>query len=151
MLKIKKFISVVVVLMFAWSIGQSQSCKDFHLGFCPIPDFTYYYNQQSQSMEFRVGEKKEVHIIAYENTDYFISICKHRKFNTLQLKLYTDDPRELIYDNATNAFADTLKFANRETRRLVLELSIPNERNDPKDRKERCAGVLIGTRMHSTN
>ena len=137
--------------MFAWGNSQSQSCKDFHLGFCPIPDFTYYYNQQSQSMEFRVGEKKEVHIIAYENTDYFISICKHRKFNTLQLKLYTEDPRELIYDNSTNTFADTLKFANRETRRLVLELSIPKEKNDPKDRKERCAGVLIGTRMHSTN
>jgi hypothetical protein len=102
-------------------------------------------------MEFRVGDKKEIHIVAYENTDYFISVCKHRKFNTLQFKLFTDEPRELLYNNATNSYSDTLKFANRETRRLIIELSIPKDKNDADDRKKRCAGVLIGTRMHKMN
>lgn len=140
-----------LLLLFLFASLYSQECKDYHLAFCPIPDFTYYYNQQSRSTEISVGNTKEVHIIVYENTDYYISVCKHRKFNTLQFKLFTEDPRELLYDNATNAYSDTIKFSNQETRKLVIELSIPKEKNDPSDRKKRCAGVLIGSRMHQVN
>lgn len=151
MLLQRRFIAITATLLLSFYLARAQECKDFHLGFCPIPDFTYYYNQQSSSLEVKVGDTREVHIIAYENTDYFISVCKHRKFNTLQFKLYTDEPRELLYDNATNSFADSIKFANQETRKLIIELSIPKEKNDSADRKRRCAGVLIGTRMHTVN
>ncbi|MFW6371151.1 MAG: hypothetical protein ACOC10_08115 [Bacteroidota bacterium] len=138
---------LTATLMVFFVKAPAQDCTDFHLGQCEIPDFSYYYNQQSKSLTLSVARSKELQIVAYENTDYFISVCKHRKFDVLQFKIFEDsEPRTLIYDNAENSYSETLKFTNEATRRLVIELTLPEDKND--DTKTRCVGVLIATRMH---
>jgi hypothetical protein len=137
-----------MVSVFVGSL-HAQKCTDFHLAFCPIPDFSFYYDQQSTSIALGVGESAEVKIIVYENTDYYISVCKHRKFNTAGLKIFEDtEEREVLFDNSTNAYIDSVKFHNKATRKLILEVSIPEDKNDRSDDKKRCAGVMIASRMH---
>lgn len=139
------FISTVILLQLH---ALSQDCSDFHLSFCAIPDFTFFYNQQSRSFNMMVGQTKELSIIAYENTDYYISACKHRKFNTLLFRIYEDtETKDLLFDNSTNNYVDFIKFANQETRKLIIEISLPVEKNEESDHKLRCAGILIATRL----
>ncbi|NJM14501.1 MAG: hypothetical protein HC896_03180 [Bacteroidales bacterium] len=140
---------ILTILFFssASTLTRAQ-CVDFHLGYCAIPDFSYFYNQQSKSFELGVGQTGELKIIVYENTDYYISVCKHRKFSTLQFKVYEDNgSHDLLYDNATNGYADTLKFTSEVTRKLILELTIPAGENPTDDTKPRCTGILIASRM----
>lgn len=98
----------------------------------------------------RVGQTKELHIVAYENTDYFVSACKHRKFNTLLFRIYEDsETKKLLFDNSTNNYVDFIKFANKETRKLIIEISLPPEKNDKEDLKLRCTGILVATRLRN--
>ncbi len=149
---VKKIFVFLSMVMFLQLSALSQDCSDFHLSFCVIPDFTFFYNQQSRSFNMRVGETKELRIIAYENTDYFVSACKHRKFNTLQFRIYEDsETKDLLFDNSTNNYADFIKFANTETRKLIIEISLPPEKNDPEDHKMRCAGILVASRLRKVD
>jgi hypothetical protein len=100
----------------------------------------------------RIGQTKELRIIAYENTDYFVSACKHRKFNTLNFKIFEDsEEKKLLFDNSTNNYVDFIKFANKETRKLVIEISLPPEKNEEGDNKMRCTGILVATRLRNIN
>lgn len=147
---LKKIFVVISALVFLQLHASSQDCSDFHLSFCAIPDFTFFYNQQSRSFNMRVGQTKELRIIAYENTDYFISSCKHRKFSTLLFRIFEDtETKDLLFDNSTNNYVDFIKFANQETRKLIIEISLPVEKNDENDHKLRCAGILVATRLRN--
>lgn len=129
---------------------QAQKCVDYHTGYCPIPDYSFFYNQQSKSFELALGQSAEIRIIAYENTEYYISACAHRKYKRYQLRILEDnDNRSVLFDNSRMGFIDSVKFLNQTTRRLILEITVPEEGNNPEgdDGKPKCAGILIATRL----
>lgn len=129
---------------------QAQKCVDFHTGYCPIPDYSFFYNQQSKSFELALGQSAEIRIIAYENTEYYISACAHRKYKRYQLRILEDnDNKSVLFDNSRMGYVDSVKFLNQTTRRLILEITVPEEGNNPEsdDGKPKCAGILIATRL----
>lgn len=143
------FATFFYLLLFAGTLN-AQKCVDFHTGFCAIPDFSFFYNQQSKSFELKLGQSAEIRIIAYENTEYFISACAHRKYKKYQLRILEDnEKRSILFDNSRMGYIDSVKFINQNTRKLVLEITIPEEGNSPEqdDGKPKCAGILIATRM----
>ena len=138
--------TVIIVLLAAFAnILSAQNCTDFHLKSCPIPDFTYYYDQQSGSFTLRDGETAELRVIVFEKTDYYISLCAQKKHKNIRLKILEDNlEKKLIYDNSLDSYIDSVKFSNDITKKLILEVTVTNDRPEVK---ERCVGILVAKRI----
>lgn len=121
----------------------SQDCTDFHEFNCTFADWTYFYSRQSKSALFQRGQTSQLKFIAYGGEDYFVSVCTHRKFAPLHFRVYEDNEnKDVLYDNASEDFINTVNFSNNRTRKLVIEVTVPeNKSEDPNEKK--CVGVLI--------
>lgn len=147
-MRIFSLFSLLFVLLALSFDAEAQACADFHTRSCPLPDFSYYYDQQSASFALKVGEKAEVNIVVFEKNDYYISICYHRRFDKVNLRILDDNPQKsVLYDNAAESYTDSVKFTNNETKKLILEVSVPEELNNKSDTRQRCVGVLIAKRI----
>ncbi len=144
---IRKLLFTYLVVLSITS-ARGQSCLDFHTRTCPIPDFSYYYDQQSASFSMKVADTTELRAIVFEKSDYYVSVCAHKKIKRINLNIYEDTPqRKLLYSNSTNAYSDSVKFSNDLTQQVIFEVSIPVQGNDKDDKRERCVGVLIAKRI----
>lgn len=146
----KKFIVILASsILFSYPL-QAQKCNDYHKHYCKIPDFSFFYNGQSKSTEFTIGQTSELHFIVYEGMDYFISVCGHKSYKKIRWKIFEDtEKRPLLFDNAKQNYIDTVKFSIKTTKRFILEVSIPEipENGEKGDETKRCVGVLIAARL----
>lgn len=140
----------ILIFVFGITLAKAQNCQEYHKHFCRIPDFSFFYNGQSKSADFAVGQTSELHFIVYEGMDYYISVCGHKKYKKIRWKILEDnEERTLLFDNLKQNYIDTVKFSIKNTRRFILEVSIPEvpENGEKGDPTKRCVGVLIGSRL----
>jgi hypothetical protein len=140
----KKIILILfTTILFIPATIFSQDCTDYHQYHCIYADYTFFYSRQSKSALFKPGQSSELKIIAYTGEDYYIAVCAHRKFGNVRFRLLEDnDNRKVIYDNATDNYAQSLTFSNEVTRNMILEVSVPE--GDEKDSNDRrCVGVVL--------
>lgn len=121
----------------------AQDCTDYHEYHCLYGDYTFFYSRQSKSALFQRGQTSELKIVTYAGEDYYVSVCAHRKFGDIHFRILEDTPaRQVIYDNATADYAETIVFSNTVTRNLILEVSVP-EGDESNAKERRCVGVVI--------
>ena len=141
----KEILYIILFISFSCITNYSvaQDCTEYHQYHCLYADYTYFYSKQSKSALFRKGQTSELKIVAYGGEDYYVAVCAHRTFGDIQFRILEDnDKRNLIYDNATDDFKESISFSNSLTRNLIIEVSVPDEDGkDPSDR--RCVGVVI--------
>jgi hypothetical protein len=140
----KKIILILFIALLAVPVlTLGQDCTDYHQYHCLYADYTFFYSRQSKSALFRPGQTSELKIVAYSGEDYYVSICAHRKFGNLHLRILEDNEnKKVIYDNAQDNYSETVTFSNEVTRNLILEVSVPFGEN--KESKEaRCVGIVI--------
>jgi hypothetical protein len=140
----KKIILIVfTAILFIPVVSFSQDCTDYHQYHCMYADYTFFYSRQSKSALFKAGQSSELKIIAYTGEDYYIAVCAHKKFGKIRFRLLEDsEKRKVIYDNASDNYAESLIFSNEVTRNMILEVSVPE--GDDKDASDRrCVGVVI--------
>jgi hypothetical protein len=132
---------IALLLMFALQTN-AQDCNDYHEFNCTFADWTYFYSRQSKSALFQKGQTSELRFIAYGGEDYFVSVCTHRKFAPLHFKIYEDnETRDMLYDNSSEEYINTVSFSNNRTRKLIIEVSVPKQGEETLEK--RCVGVLI--------
>lgn len=137
----KKYYLIVILSLVLLPFAYSQDCTGYHQYHCTYGDYTYFYSKQSKSALFAKGQSSEMKFIAYGDEEYYINICAHRKFGNIQFKIFEDSPdRTLIYDNSTDSFSKSIEFLNEETRKLIIEVMVPDEKGN---NDKRCVGVLI--------
>jgi hypothetical protein len=149
----KKSIQIILFasLVFLSDFSFAQDCTDYHQYHCIYADYTFFYSRQSKSALFRRGQTSELKIVAYSGEDYYVSVCAHRKFGNLRLKILEDNANKtLIYDNADNDYNESIIFSNEVTRNLIIQVSVPEA--DVKDINDRrCVGVVIQFRKTNPN
>jgi len=139
---------VSIVILFSFST-LSQECINYHKDFCPLPDYSFYYDQQSKGLDMFVGEKIRINIIFYASTDYYLSVCGHRKFKIIQFQIIDPDSKRILYDNAGEDYVDNIIIKNKNTRNLIVEVSIPRELNKVKKNDDKkCVGILLASRLN---
>ncbi|MBN1952053.1 MAG: hypothetical protein JW801_12700 [Bacteroidales bacterium] len=123
--------------------ASGQDCTDYHKYHCLYGDYTFYYSRQSKSALFKSGQTKELRITAYSGEDYYVAVCANHKFGDIRYRILEDTPeRSLVYDNATDKYAESIIFSNDLTRNLVIEVSVP-EADARREDEFRCVGVVI--------
>ena len=138
-----RYILITILSLFLVSITQGQDCTDYHKYQCEYADYTFFYSRQSKSMLSQRGQTSQIHMIAYGGEDYYVAVCAHRKFGDLHFKIYEDNPSHtLIYDNATDNYANSIIFSNQVTRNLLIDVTVP-EGSGKENMERRCVGVVI--------
>lgn len=141
----KELLYFILLIPFACNINNSlaQDCDEYHKYHCLYADPTYVYSEHSKSALFRRGQSSEIEIVAYAGEEYYVAVCAHRKFGNIRFRILEDnEKRNVVYDNATDDYRESISFSNALTRNLIIEVSVPDkEGSDPSER--RCVGVVI--------
>ena len=142
-MKYRQYILFTLFSLIAPVFLSAQDCTDYHQYHCLYADYTFFYSKQSKSALFRPGQVSELKVIAYSDEDYYISVCAHRKFGDVHFRIIEDNVgRNVIYDNATDNYSESITFTNEVTRNLIIEVSVP-EGDDKTSGDRRCVGVVI--------
>jgi hypothetical protein len=150
-MKTKILLSFAGVLFLFSLTAFAQDCTDYHQYHCLYSDYTFFYSKQSKSALFKQGQTSEIKIVAYSGEDYYIAVCAHRKFGDIHFRILEDNAgQQVIYDNASDNYSETVTFANDITRNLIIEVSVP-EGDGSSSSDRRCVGVVIQFRKTAQN
>jgi hypothetical protein len=140
----KNIILILFITFLSFPICSfGQDCTDYHQYHCLYADYTFFYSRQSKSALFKPGQTSDMKIVAYSGEDYYVSVCAHRKFGNIHLRILEDNVnKSVIYDNAQDNYSDFITFSNEVTRNLILEVSVP-EGDSKESNERRCVGVVI--------
>jgi hypothetical protein len=142
-LKMKHLICILFFYMQIINLG-GQDCFYYHEYFCKFPNSTYFYSGQSRSALFAFGMTSEFKIVTFGNEDYHLSICYERKFKNVRMRLIEDNSdRTILYDNKDFSYQTTMTFTNNVARKLIIEISIPEDATGKEGQDLHCVGVLV--------
>ncbi len=144
-MKIKtKYLICLLVLIFQTFIFEAQDCFYYHEYFCKFPNTSYFYSGQSRSALFTYGMTSEFKLVTFGGEDYYVSICYERKFKNVRMRILEDnDEKTVIYDNKDFSYQTTMTFSNNVARKLIVEISIPEDATKKEGQDMHCVGVLI--------
>jgi len=142
-LKLKYLICLTYFMLQVIYLG-GQDCFYYHEYFCKFPNSTYFYSGQSRSALFAFGMTSEFKIVTFGGEDYHISICYERKFKNVRMRLIEDNTdRTVLYDNKDFTYQSTMTFTNNVARKLIIEISVPEDASGKEGQDLHCVGVLI--------
>ena len=125
-------------------IVSSQDCFYYHEYFCKFPNTSYFYSGQSRSALFSAGMSSQFKLVTFGGEDYHVSICYERKFKNVKMRLLEDnEDHTVLYDNSQHNFEESMTFSNNVARRLIIEISVPEDPNSKDNQELHCVGVLI--------
>jgi 6-pyruvoyl-tetrahydropterin synthase len=83
-------------------------------------------------------------LVTFGGEDYSISICYERKFKKVRIRLIEDNAdHTVLYDNADFDYKETMTFSNNVARKIIIEISVPEDPTNKDNQELRCVGVLI--------
>jgi hypothetical protein len=139
-----KYLIYLNFLMLPFMAFNGQDCFYYHEYFCKFPNTSYFYSGQSRSALFAFGMISEFKFVTFGGEDYHISICYERKFKNVRLRLLEDNADKTpIYDNKDFNYQQTMSFSNNVARKLIIEISIPEDATGKEGQELHCVGVLI--------
>lgn len=140
---ILKYSSALLLLLLTVTQTDGQDCFYYHEYFCKFPNSSYFYSGQSRSALFAAGMTSQFKLVTFGGEDYNISLCYERKFKNVRFRLIEDDAaKSVLYDNKNSDYQTIMNFTNNVARKLIIEISVPEEENAKKDDLH-CVGVLI--------
>lgn len=140
---------LLTAITFAFLIPSfSQYCNDYHQDYCKLPDFSFYYDKQSDDFSLMVGDSITKLIKAVENKDYYISVKAEGKDNYLRFRLTENNPsKTLLFDNILDVQCDTFVFSNYLKRNLSLTVTLLTKSTKKTGGKIFCMGILVANRQ----
>jgi hypothetical protein len=134
-------------------------CMLLFSGICAQPCLEYYKNArcfihrpkefkqygQARAATVIVGDTNKFEVVLYGQKDYIVTVCAEIGFKTLHFRIVNKQTRELIYDNISDDYNQTIGFTMEKTQNVIIELTIlsdPALNMDPKTYRV-CAGVQI--------
>lgn len=142
-----KYFTVFYILFLQINNSNAQDCYYYHEYQCKFPNTTYYISGQSRSALFTYGMMSEFKMVTFGGEDYHISICHQFKVKNIHLRLIEDnEDKTVLFDNAASGYINEVTFTNNNTRKIIVEISIPDDPTGKDKNVNQCVGVLIHSR-----
>ena len=143
---------------YTMSAQENNPCAGFPKKHCmdtsavKAHDDTYFYNAQSKGGLFTRGMTSTMRCVVYKGMEYRVTLCMQTDALGDSLHVVISDARskEILFDNAKEAFVNQIEFTVANTRQLLIEISVP-EGNSAKSPVSACIGVLIEHRRHEVS
>jgi hypothetical protein len=135
------FFFLLYSTIFAQDCSKSKVFKQ-----CDSPKDSHFENIQNWSKSFKKGQTKQYVLTFIKSKIYYISVCS-KEVNDIHIKLReANETQDILYDNAINELSGILDITNKETRKLVVEISLPPGKMGESSITPVCVGVRIFTR-----
>lgn len=141
----KRFVAFFIVICLAYFVNPltfANDCSNTEKK-CKDPDKSFRLSSSSRSIKMRKGKKVRIVLNAYANREYFFSTYSKAKIGTLQFKIISSSNNQVLYDNSTEGLIDNKIIKMMNTKKLYLDLMIPNWKSD---NIYECAGFKIAYR-----
>ena len=147
MIYFKRIGTFLLLTLFCSVFGFSQLCPNFQkLGDCQKdfePNFRYY--NQSRGKAIKIGSSAKYNIVFYGNKEYKLSFCTIKKFYPVHFKMTDVITGEVLYDNESDSYIESIGFGIEKTKQLLVEVEILAHKANEKEVEENypCVGMLI--------
>jgi hypothetical protein len=143
----KKFKLILLLLSFYSATCFSQNCGKFNewVG-CTQKLKNYDIYLQPRSTEISINTKLIYNVVFLGDRDYIISFCADKLYYPINIKLLNQKTNEVIYDNATDNFYDSISIGFNNTQTLVLVVELKADKTDKakiKSNEKICVGLIM--------
>jgi hypothetical protein len=109
------------------------------------PGSGYKIDGQSRSNSIGLGDKLIYSLVLYGERDYTMFFCATNEFNPVHFILKDGGSNEVIYDNKSDDFIETISFKVERTRNVKVEISVLAEKASEElvSGFLGCSGLLI--------
>jgi len=126
---------------------QAQYCDRFHeTSACRLAnDGSFNPYGQSKSAMVEIKKTFEYKLVLYGEKDFKIGICTEDGFGPVHFKIINARTKELLYDNMTDDYIESVGFTNDFTQSVIIEITVLAEGVEPEDAYDTraCVGVNI--------
>lgn len=123
----------------AQDCGKSKAYKQ-----CEYPDDSRFENKFNWSKSFRKGQTKQYVLTFMKGRQYYVSVCSSDYKKDIHVKLREDNEKQdILYDNAINELSKTLDLKMDETKKLIIEVSVPPGKINESKMKYFCVGLRM--------
>lgn len=136
-----------IALLSPALLAQKDDCKKFHYySDCnnnPGPGFKY--DGQSRSNIIGVGDIMIYSLVMYEQKQYKINFCTSDMFEPIHLKLLNAETNEVVYDNKSDEYIQTLTLNIDKTQRLKVSVEVVASEMTEEEKMEYfgCIGMMV--------
>ena len=146
-------INLLILALFLLSLSSvAQDCVDYHLAGDCMMDRQRSFKIYSQSKSVTMGllDTIELNIVFYGQKDYILSFCAHRKMYPLHFVLVDQQTKQVLYDNATDKYIESLGLGFEMTKSLTIKINVLARKSSEEEIKEvlGCLGLLIQYRNY---
>ncbi len=136
------FLVVAIFLssnLFAQDCANSKAFKQ-----CAYPDDSSFEHKFSWSKSFRKGQTKQYVLTFMKGRQYYVSVCSIDYKKDIHIKLREDNEKqEVLYDNAINELSKVLELQVDETKKMIIEISVPPGNINEAKIKYFCIGMRM--------
>jgi len=140
----------VFLLLAPTLSAQRNDCKKFHFyADCNAnPGPRFKYDGQSRSNIIGVGDQLIYSLVLYGDKQYKINFCTSEFFQPIHIKLLNAETNDVMYDNETDEYIQTLTLNIDQTQRLKIFVEILAENMAEEDKMEYfgCLGMMVQSR-----
>src|SRR4030042_245065 len=131
----------------------AQECVDYYRQGDCIMDVKKSFKIYSQSKGFMMSpqDSVDINIVLYGQKDYIFSFCTHAKLYPIRYRLIDPDTKEIIYDNISDNFIESIGIGFNITRNIIIRINILARRATEYDIEQKigCVGMLIKYKNYS--
>jgi hypothetical protein len=141
------FIGIIILTVIPVS-GLTQDCSKTKVyKQCFSPKGSLYENKLNWSRAFKWGQSKQFVMTFYKGKQYLISICTKKGNNNIHILLKENtETQAILFDNAINELSGILDIKVNETKKLIIEISMPPRKANESSATE-CVGLVLFQRV----
>ncbi|MFN3341138.1 MAG: hypothetical protein ACK40M_00475 [Flavobacteriales bacterium] len=141
-----KFRHILFLALFAF-LGMTQEadaqCKSYVKRNCR-PELTpYLHNGQVNNAILVPGDKAELLLTFFAGQEYRLMICSMPVLGAVSFRVLDSD-RNPIYESKKNPSQNYFDFKVASTQQLIVEINVPEAKNNNDIVPEGCVSILIG-------
>lgn len=139
-----------LVLFSPALLAQKNDCKKFHLySKCNVnPGPRFKYDGQSRSNIIGVGDQLIYSLVMYADKQYKLNFCTSDYFEPVHVKLINSETEDVMYDNKTDEYLESLTLNIDKTQRIKVAVEILATDMSEEDKLEYfgCIGMMVNSK-----
>nr|WP_320119116.1 hypothetical protein [uncultured Marinifilum sp.] len=140
------FLLVGILLGLGLNSAYSQ-CRQFAKTKCKPRLENFIHDGNYNAVILNLGEEVELHKVFFGDQKYRIVLCPEEHLPAVHFKIMNID-QKIIYDNKSDAYADTYDFELDESATLKISIKFVKENGEKFDRSiSGCVAMLFGLEM----
>ena len=120
----------------------AQQCRSFVKKNC-LPEMAPYTpNEQFNSAVLIPGDQAELNMTFYGGQEYRLYVCNDEILGISDFKVFDSERKEIF--NSVEAPDSFFDFTMQNTQQLIVEVSVPMEKNPNKLIHQGCVAIMVG-------